>query len=120
MNKVLLEGRLGKDVEVKHTQNGTMVATVTMATSNDYKDKSSGEWVKRDASWHNLVCFAPVAETLTSYKKGDKLNVSGKINYREYTDKEGTKRKTTEIQVLAINPIEQATSASQNEQDVPF
>lgn len=117
MNKVQLEGRLGKDVEIKYTQDGKMIATVSMATSNDYKDKQTGEWVKRDATWHNLVCFGSLAEALANYKKGDKLNVSGKINYKEYTGKDGVKKNATEIQVFGIN-VEQQTKI--NPDDVPF
>lgn len=123
MNKVQLEGRLGKDPEIKFMPSGKAVASVSLATSNDYKDKSSGEWITKPASWHNLVAFGTDADALAGYRKGDKLKVEGKIQYEEWTDKAGAKRLTTKIVcfgiVAADGPKEVAPEPLPDD-DVPF
>ncbi len=96
MNKVQLSGRMGRDPEVRSTSSGGAITSASLATSNDYRDKS-GQWVKKPASWHNLVAFGPVGEALARFHKGDILRVEGKIAYNEWTDKDGKKRTTTKI-----------------------
>jgi single-strand DNA-binding protein len=124
VNKVALEGRLGKDVEIRFTRDGKSVANVTLATSNDYQDKSTKEWIKKPASWHNLVAFGKDAENLAGYKKGDKLKVEGKITYDDWTDKSGAKRQTTKIVCFGIvgvdGPKESAPEPQTEEDSVPF
>lgn len=102
MNKVVLEGRLGKDPEMTYLPNGTGLCKVSLATSNDYKDKKIDEWVKKEASWHNIIAFGNAADALAAYHKGDKVKVDGKVTYRKWEDKAGQKRETTEIQVFQV------------------
>jgi len=117
-----LEGRAGRDAEVRYLPSGKTLVTATVCTSNDYLNKSSGEWVKRPGTWHNLVAFGNIG--LENVKKGDKIKVEGKINYREYEDKSGEKKKVTEIHVFSVEgqskqPIA-APPPSGYDEDVPF
>ena len=100
VNKVILIGTLGKDPELKYTQQGTAVARFSMATNENYKDKTSGEWKER-TEWHNIVCWQRTAEVATEYlKKGSKAYVEGRITNRSWDDKEtGQKKYISEIVV---------------------
>ncbi|MDE3187036.1 MAG: single-stranded DNA-binding protein [Acidobacteriota bacterium] len=97
VNKVILLGNVGKDPEIRSTGSGTMVANVTLATSDRQKD-AQGNWQER-TEWHNLVAFNRTAEIIRDYvKKGSKLYIEGKIQTRSWDDKEtGAKRYRTEI-----------------------
>ena len=97
VNKVILLGNVGKDPEIKSTPSGTMIANLTLATSDRYQDQG-GNWQDR-TEWHNLVAFKRTAEIIRDYvKKGSKLYVEGKIQTRSWDDKEtGAKRYRTEI-----------------------
>jgi single-strand DNA-binding protein len=97
VNKVILLGNVGKDPEIRSTPSGTLVATLTLATSDRQKD-AQGNWQDR-TEWHNLVAFTRTAEIIRDYvKKGNKLYVEGKIQTRSWDDKEsGQKRYRTEI-----------------------
>lgn len=97
VNKVILVGNLGKDPEVRFTQGGDAVATVTLATSDNWTDKASGE--KKEATeWHRVVFFRRLAEIVEQYlKKGSSIYVEGKLKTRKWTDKDGQERYTTEI-----------------------
>lgn len=117
MNKVELSGHVGKDPEVTYLPDGKQLTKLTLATSNDYKGKD-GNWVKKPASWHNLIAYGKIAEMLAEAKKGSKLQVEGKIQYRDWSDKSGNKRTTTEIVVFVVNL--EVTKAINNEEDVPF
>jgi single-strand DNA-binding protein len=103
VNKVILLGNVGKDPEVRSTTGGTLVANLSLATSERYKDKG-GEWQER-TEWHNLVGYARGAEILRDYvKKGSKLYVEGRITTRSWDDKEtGKKAYRTEIVVNEIS-----------------
>src|SRR5271169_1439283 len=91
VNKVILLGNVGKDPEIKSTAVGTLVANLSLATSDRYKDKG-GEWQAR-TEWHNLVSYARGAEILRDYvKKGSKLYVEGRITTRSWDDKESGKK----------------------------
>ena len=91
VNKVILLGNVGKDPEIKSTAGGTLVANLSLATSDRYKDKG-GEWQER-TEWHNLVGYARGAEILRDYvKKGSKLYVEGRITTRSWDDKETGKK----------------------------
>jgi single-strand DNA-binding protein len=100
VNKVILIGNLGKDPEVKYTQAGTPVASVTVATTEGYKDKQSGEW-KEKTEWHNLVLWQRLAELAGEYlKKGSKVYIEGRLQTRSWDDKQsGEKKYRTEIVV---------------------
>jgi single-strand DNA-binding protein len=96
VNKVILIGRLGKDPETRYMTSGEAVTNVSLATSENYKDKS-GEKQER-TEWHNLVFYRRLAEIAGEYlKKGSMIYVEGRIQTRKWQDKEGKDRYTTEI-----------------------
>jgi single-strand DNA-binding protein len=96
INKAILVGRLGKDPEVKYTPDGLMVTNFTIATDEQWKDKS-GEKVQK-TEWHRIVTFGKLAEICGKYLiKGKLVYVEGRIQTRSWEDKEGVKKYTTEI-----------------------
>ena len=96
VNKVILIGRLGKDPEVRNLDNGVSVANFTMATSETYKDRTTGE-KKETTEWHNIVLWRGLAEVTQKYlHKGDLVYIEGKLRTRSW-EKEGVTRYTTEI-----------------------
>jgi len=96
VNKVILVGRLGRDPETRFTGGGQAVANFSMATDETYKDKN-GERQKR-TEWHKIVVWSKLAEIAQQYlKKGSLLYLEGRLQTREWQDKEGQKRTTTEI-----------------------
>ena len=95
VNKVILLGRLGKDVEMRNLESGNTVANFTLATSESYKNKN-GEKVE-NTEWHNIVVWGKQAEVAARYlKKGSQIYLEGKITTRSW-EKDGTTRYTTEI-----------------------
>ena len=97
VNKVILVGNLGADPEVKYMPNGNAVANVTLATSESWKDKQSGEQ-KDKTEWHRVVFFRRLAEIAGEYlKKGSQIYIEGKLQTRKWQDKNGNDRYTTEI-----------------------
>ncbi len=102
VNKVLLLGRLGQDIELRYTPNGDAVGNVTMATSETWKDKSTGER-KEKTEWHRLVIWGRRAEGLKDYLlKGTQIYVEGRLQTRQWEAKDGGKRSTTEVRVDSI------------------
>lgn len=96
VNKVILVGRLGKDPEVRHLENGATVANFSMATSETYKDRTTGER-REQTEWHNVVLWRGLAEVAEKYvKKGDMIYVEGKLRTRSW-EKDGVTRYTTEV-----------------------
>jgi len=96
VNKVILVGRLGKDPEVRNLENGASVANFTLATSESYKDKTTGE-KKEITEWHNIVLWRGLADIAAKYlHKGDVIYVEGRLRTRSW-EKEGVTRYTTEI-----------------------
>ncbi|MEJ0031211.1 MAG: single-stranded DNA-binding protein [Bacteroidota bacterium] len=96
VNKVILVGRLGKDPEIRNLENGASVANFTMATSETYKDKTTGDR-KEVTEWHNIVLWRGLADIAAKYlHKGDMIYVEGKLRTRSW-EKEGVTRYTTEI-----------------------
>ena len=96
VNKVILVGRLGKDPEVRNLDNGAAVANFTLATSESYKDKTTGE-KKEITEWHNVVLWRGLAEISQRYlHKGDMVYIEGKLRTRSW-EKEGVTRYTTEV-----------------------
>ncbi|MFK7899812.1 MAG: single-stranded DNA-binding protein [Cyclobacteriaceae bacterium] len=97
VNKVILVGRLGKDPEVRSTESGRKVANFSLATSESYRDKNSGERVE-NTDWHNIVFWGPTAEIVERYlSKGRQIYVEGKLKTRSYEDKDGNTRYVTEV-----------------------
>ncbi len=96
VNKVILIGRLGKDPEVRNLENGATVANFSVATSETYKDKNTGE-KKEITEWHNVVLWRNQAEVAAKYlHKGDLVYIEGKLRTRSW-EKEGVTRYTTEV-----------------------
>ena len=97
VNKVILIGNLGKDPEIKHTQQGKPVATFSLATNERYKDKD-GQWQDR-TEWHNIVLWERLAEVAGEYlKKGGKVYIEGRIRTESWDDKQtGQKKYITKI-----------------------
>ena len=97
INKVILIGRLGSDPEVRYTPSGVAVANFSIATSEEWKDKDSGEKKER-TEWHRIVAWRKLGEICGEYlSKGRQVYVEGRIQTNAWEDKEGNKRYTTEI-----------------------
>lgn len=135
MNHVTLIGRLGKDVELRYTENQLAVANFTLATSEYSKDKD-----KENTTWHNIVVWEKRAEVCAKHlAKGSQVAIQGRIQNRTYTDKEGVKRYTTEIVAQNVEflgskqqsegkqfepsgdtKVSQEPAKSFNDDDIPF
>ncbi|MEH6396337.1 single-stranded DNA-binding protein [Pseudoalteromonas sp.] len=99
VNKVILVGNLGQDPEVRYMPNGNGVANITLATSDSYKDKNTGQMVDK-TEWHRVVFFGKLAEIVGEYcRKGSQIYVEGKLQTRKWTDQQGQEKYTTEIVV---------------------
>lgn len=97
LNKVLLIGNAGRDPEVRHLESGVVTATFSLATTEKFRDRTSGE-MKEQTEWHNIVCWRNLAEIAEKYvKKGTQLFIEGRIRTRSYNDKDGNTKYTTEI-----------------------
>jgi single-strand DNA-binding protein len=111
VNKVILVGNLGKDPEIRYMTNGEAVANVTIATTESWKDKTTGE-KKELTEWHRLVFRSKLAEIVGQYlKKGSAVYVEGRIRTRKWQDKEGQERYTTEIDVREMQMLGGRSSA---------
>ena len=96
VNKAILVGNLGRDAEMRFTAGGTAVATVSLATTERFTDKDGQK--REDTQWHRIVIWGKTAESLHEYlTKGKQIYVEGRIETKEWTNKEGQKVKTTEI-----------------------
>lgn len=131
VNKVMLIGNLGKDPVVRYMPSGNAIATLTLATSDSWKDKQTGEQQER-TEWHNVVYFNRLAEVCGEYlRKGSKIYVEGKLRTRKWQDKDGQDRYTTEINADELQILDSrsngdySNSPTNSEQestddDVPF
>jgi single-strand DNA-binding protein len=96
INKVILVGRLGKDPEVKHLENGAVVANFSVATSENYKDRD-GNWQER-TEWHKVAVWRQAAERAEKQlRKGSLVYIEGKLTTRSWEDKDGNKKYSTEV-----------------------
>jgi single-strand DNA-binding protein len=104
VNKVILVGHLGRDPEMRRTNAGDPVVTFSIATSDTWRDKASGERKER-TEWHNIVIYNEgLTKVADAYlKKGSRCYIEGKIRTRTYTDRDGAERKTTEIVLERFN-----------------
>ena len=99
VNKVILVGNLGRDPESRYGADGSAIVNVSLATTDSWRDKSSGER-KEATEWHRLVFFGKLAEIAGQYlKKGSQVYVEGRLRSRKWQDKDGQERQTTEIVV---------------------
>jgi single-strand DNA-binding protein len=97
VNKVILVGNLGNDPDTRYTANGAAVANISLATTDSWRDKESGETQER-TEWHRIVFFNRLAEIVSEYlKKGSQVYIEGRLQTRKWQDKEGNDRYTTEI-----------------------
>lgn len=113
LNKAMLIGNLGQDPEVRYTQSNTAVATLSIATSERYKD-SNGEYQEK-TEWHRVVAWGRTAEICQQYlKKGSKVYIEGPIQTRSWEDKDGQKRYTTEVKALQMVMLDSRGSGSGN------
>ena len=118
VNKAILVGNLGRDPELRTTPNGQSVVNFTLATSETWTDKS-GERVER-TEWHRIVVWGRTAETCAQYlSKGRTVYVEGRIQTREWEDKDGNKRYTTEINANTVNFIGPRSSGGGESRDGP-
>lgn len=135
VNKVILVGNLGRDPEIRYTQTGTPVTNFTMATSERWTDPSGEKREKTE--WHRIVVWGKQAEVAAEYlRKGRQVYIEGSLQTREWTDREGNKRYTTEVRAQRLQLLGrpddrqgQATPAAEEEvaepggygeDDIPF
>jgi len=132
LNKIMLIGNLGKDAETRFTTNNLSVTNFSIATSNSYKGKD-GNWVN-ETTWHNIVSFNLSDYMKDNLKKGRKFYIEGRISKRDYTDKDGIKRYSTEVISERLIPLDSTGSAPEeaeekvsspdvnveNNEDLPF
>lgn len=116
INKVIVVGNLGNDPDVKYTQGGMAVTTISVATSESWKDKQTGEQQER-TEWHRVKFFGKLAEIVGEYlRKGSQVYVEGKLQTDKYTDKAGVERYTTNI---IANEMQMLGSRSEGGGDRP-
>ena len=141
VNKVILVGNLGRDIELRYTPGGAAVATLNLATTEVWTDRNNQRQEKTE--WHRIIVWGKQAESLQEYlKKGKQIYVEGRLQTRQWDDKDGNKRYTTEIQTNRVTllggagrgpgagDIERATTpmsigdetpmAPMTEDDIPF
>ena len=135
VNKVLIIGNLGKDPETRYMPSGDAVTNFSVATTDKWKDKQSGEQ-KETTEWHRISTFGKLAEIAGQYlKKGSQVYIEGSLRTRKWTDSNGQEKYSTEIkadllQMLGGKPVEDNQKSSQNqaptdkygytENDIPF
>lgn len=112
INKVILVGNVGTDPDVRYLPNGNAVTTLSIATSESWKDKTTGE--KQDRTeWHRVVCFNRLGEIAGEYvRKGSKLYVEGSLRTRKWQDQQGQDRYTTEIIAADIQMLDSKGNSS--------
>ena len=122
INKVILIGNLGKDPEVRYLDNGVAVANISLATTENYKNKE-GEKVSQ-TEWHDIVLWRGLAEVAEKYlKKGASVYIEGKIRTSKWVDKDENNRYKTEIMADKMNMLSKSsneTALNINEDDLPF
>ncbi len=114
INKVILIGNLGKDPETRYMPNGGAVTNITVATSESWKDKQSGQTQER-TEWHNVVFFNRLAEIAGEYlKKGSKVYIEGSLRTRKWQDKSGADRYTTEVVASEMQMLDSRAGGTAN------
>lgn len=110
LNRIMLLGRLGKDAETRFTANNLAVTSFTIATDYGFKGKD-GNW-QNETTWHNIVAFGISDYYKDNLKKGKRVFVEGRLTKRDYTDKEGVKRYSTDVVCERIIPIDATREAA--------
>lgn len=117
MNKCILIGYVGKDPEIRYSQAGNAFANFSLATSEKWKDKATGE-KKEKTEWHQITAYSPLAEVVSKYVvKGTRLYVEGPSHTEEWMDRNGAKRTTVKITAKQIELLGGARSEERNEED---
>ena len=131
VNKVILIGNLGKDPEVRYAPSGSAICNITLATSRQWKDKTSGE-KQEETEWHRVTCFNGLGKNVSTYvRKGMKVSVQGRIHYTKWQDQAGETRYGVEIYADEVNFLtrapepkaagsEQPAQALELVDDIPF
>lgn len=118
INKVILVGNIGLDPEVRYMPNGNAVTTLSLATSETWKDKQTGDKQER-TEWHRVVCFNRLGEIAGEYvRKGSKLYVEGSLRTRKWQDQQGQDRYTTEIVATDIQMLDSKGGSSAGYDDM--
>lgn len=119
INKVILIGHIGGDPEVRYMPNGNAVATLSLATTEAWKDKQTGDKQER-TEWHRVVCFNRLGEIAGEYvRKGSKLYVEGSLRTRKWQDPQGQDRYTTEIVASDIQMLDGKGASSPQDMGTP-
>ncbi len=120
VNKVILIGNLGKDPEVRHLENGGVVANFPLATSEVFTDRSTGE-KKEITDWHDIVVWRGLAEVAEKYiRKGTKVYVEGKLKKRSWQDKEGQTRYSVEIVADELTILSRPENTERDQNRSPY
>ncbi|MDE9427484.1 single-stranded DNA-binding protein [Xenorhabdus bovienii] len=116
VNKVILVGNLGQDPEVRYLPNGGAVANITLATSEQWRDKQSGE-MREKTEWHRVVIFGKLAEVAGEYlRKGSQVYIEGALQTRKWQDQQGQDRYTTEVTVNVGGTMQMLSSRQGSQQ----
>lgn len=120
VNKVILIGNVGKDPEVRHLENGSVVANFPIATSEVYTDKNTGQKVE-NTDWHDIVVWRGLAEVVEKYvKKGHKVYIEGKLKKRSWQDKDNNTRYTTEVVADEMTMLSRPSSNQNENSNAPY
>jgi single-strand DNA-binding protein len=131
LNRVMIIGHLGRDPETRYMPNGDAVTNFSVATSESWKDKNTGE-KKETTEWHRITCYRKLGEIAGKYlKKGSTVYVEGKLTTRKWKDKEGVERYTTEIIANEMKmfggnasnedkPAKETKAVADMDSDIPF
>lgn len=112
VNKVILVGSLGADPDYKTFPNGGAIANFSIATSEKWQDKNTGDW-KENTEWHRIVCHNRLGEIAKQYlKKGAKVYIEGSLRTRQWTDQNGQQRYTTEVRAEQMQMLDSAPQAN--------
>ena len=116
INKVIVLGNVGKEPETRSFDSGDTVTNFSVATSEKWKDKTTGE-SKESTEWHRVSCFGKLSDIASKYvKKGDKIYVEGSLRTRKWTDASGVEKYSTEVKAEKIELLGQKSSGSNQEQ----
>lgn len=129
LNKVMLIGNLGQDPEVRYTAGGDAVTTLSVATTDEWKDKASGE-KRQQTEWHRVVLFKKLAEIAGKHlAKGSQVYLEGRIKTKKWTDKDGVERYTTQVDATELKflgkrerdqSLAQSSGGDDADDDIPF
>lgn len=113
VNKIILVGNVGKDPDIKHFDNGSMVASFSLATTEKGYTAQNGTQIPDRTEWHNVVCWRGLAKVVEQFvKKGSQLYIEGKIRSRSYDDANGVKRYVTEVYVDDLQLLGNKTNST--------